>query len=300
VITRHTLSLTLLCLAPSLACAPDDDGCDGHTEDEVFGRGIHSAEHALTESGRWHIPAGTMAIGDTQDVDYLAAPPFDGGDNCSGGATDGALFLRDELLEYFDQIDSIGIYNCRVIAGTNSMSLHGVGRALDVMISPIGGDADNGDGDPIGNWLIENAEAIGIQTIIWDHTIWRVTYDPREHQLSSGANPHVDHLHVEIGPQAANMNLPWYSDPYGPGPVVPCEALPAGGGVVDEDSPCFDVHGPGQYWRAESGVGNGGGLLWTNAFENDEPSNWAEWKIPVTASGDYDVQVYLDPAHARF
>lgn len=159
----------------------DEDGDHDHEHpvDVVDGQNAGRTLQGLARAGRWQPAADVLAAGDGQQVTYNSAPSWDGGANCSGGATDGALTLRDHLLGYFPQIASIGIYNCRVIAGTNSMSLHGVGRALDVMIPTVGGDADNDLGDPIAAWLIENAAAIGMQTIIWDHSIWRVTYDPR-------------------------------------------------------------------------------------------------------------------------
>jgi hypothetical protein len=92
--------------------------------------------------------------------------------------------LRTQLLEYFPQTARIGISSCREIDGTDGMSLHGVGGALDIMIPTVGGDADNDLGDPIAHWLIENAEAIGVQAIIWDHGIWRTSNVPRQRETT--------------------------------------------------------------------------------------------------------------------
>ncbi|OGQ22357.1 MAG: hypothetical protein A2138_10560 [Deltaproteobacteria bacterium RBG_16_71_12] len=270
----------------------DEDGDHDHEHpiDVVAGQNAGHTLQGLARAGRWQPSADVLAVGDTQQVTYNSAPAWDDGSNCSGGATDGAITLRDHLLGYFPQIASIGIYNCRVIAGTNSMSLHGVGRALDVMIPTVGGDADNDLGDPIAAWLIENAAAIGMQTIIWDHSIWRVTYDPRIHEYT-GSNPHVDHLHVEINVAAGNENQPWFDAPFGP---EACGALPAGESVIDNGDDCLRRYGPAQYWRDE-GVGFGGDLSWTNAFENETPSNWAEWSLPFEEPGEYQVAVYVEP-----
>ena len=46
---------------------------------------------------------------------------------------------------------------------------------MDVFIPVTGGQADNGKGDPVGNWLVANAERIGIQYIIWDHSDWQAS-----------------------------------------------------------------------------------------------------------------------------
>ena len=281
-------------LVMASACAVDvDEGGDhdhAHPVDLVDGHNAAHTLQGLARAGRWQPSAEVMAIGDLQAVAYNAAPSWNDGSNCSTGATEGALTLRDHLLGYFPQIASVGIYNCRAIAGTNSMSLHGVGRALDIMIPTVGGDADNDLGDPIAAWLILNAAAIGMQTIIWDHSIWRVTYDPRIHEYT-GENPHVDHLHVEINVDAANERPPWFEAPFGP---EACAALPAGESIIDNGDDCLRVYGPAQFWRDES-AGYGGDLLWTNAFANDTPSNWAEWSLPFEAPGQYEVAVHVEP-----
>lgn len=290
-----------------VACAPENEvGDDEHGHDYaelVQGQGDRAL--ALRVAGSWSPDADVVAAGDQQTVQYDGAPPWDGGVNCAGNATPGARTLRDVLVEAFPQIGSVGIYNCRVIGGTNSMSLHGVGRALDVMIPTESGDADNGAGDPIAAWLIENAETLGLQLIIWDHAIWSTSRAPGSRMRAyGGENPHVDHLHVEVNEAAGFENLPWYGSPVGPGPndgsgSEPCPALPAGGGVVDAGA-CQQRFGPGEFWRSES-AGQGGQLFWTNAFQNDAPSNWARTTVKVDgATGDYDVDTFLDPAFAQF
>lgn len=77
-----------------------------------------------------------------------------------------------------------------------------------------------------------------------------------------------------------------------------CEPLPGEGGVIEEAGSCFFAFGPNQFWRSVEGEGHGGSLLWTNAFENDTPSNWGRWSVNLSAGGDYDVDVYLEPAYA--
>jgi hypothetical protein len=178
------------------------------------------------------------------------------------------------------------------------MSLHGVGRALDIMMPTVDGDADNDLGDPIAHWLIENAEAIGIQTIIWDHTIWRVSNDPREHEYT-GSNPHVDHLHVEVNVVAGNQGTPWFDAPFGPESCDPLGVVTDEGVVVDDGDQCFQLFGPAQYWRHEA-VGEAGDLAWTNAFENETKSNWARWSLPLESAGTFEVQVFIEPTFGVF
>ncbi len=285
------LALPLTGLGACVADVDEDGDHDhAHPLDLVDGRNAGHTLQGLARAGRWQPSPEVMAIGDLQLVAYNPAPSWSDGANCSDGATDGALTLRDHLLGFFPQIASVGIYNCRPIAGTNSMSLHGVGRALDIMIPTVNGDADNDLGDPIAAWLIMNAAAIGMQTIIWDHSIWRVTYDPRIHEYS-GENPHVDHLHVEINVDAGQEEPPWFEAPFGP---EACAELPPGESVIDNGDDCLRLYGPGQYWRDEV-AGFGGDLMWTNAFENDTASNWAEWRLPFEEPAEYEVAVHIDP-----
>ncbi len=293
---RHLL---IGCLALSACVVTDTGDLDddhGHEYGDVaLGQNASGARQGLTVAGRWLLPDDVAAAGLAQDVQFDNAPPYDGGSNCSGSATPGALTFRDHLLGYFPQIASIGIYNCRVIAGTNSMSLHGVGRALDIMIPTIGGDADNEAGDVIAHWLIENAEFIGVQTVIWDHSIWRVSRSP-QFGTYTGSNPHVDHLHVELNVEAGNEGSAWFDGPTGP---VSCPALPVAETIVDEAHACFSLFGPAQYWRTEQ-AGHGGSLRWTNAFENDAPSNWARWSLPFEEPGQYRLEVFVDPMWGVF
>jgi hypothetical protein len=281
-----------------VACAPPEDDDHVHPDDLVAGHNFNRTMQGLSQPGRWAIPDDVMAVGDQQDVEFNNAPPYDGGSNCSGGATDGALTLRDHLIGFFPQIETVGIYNCRVIAGTNSMSLHGVGRALDVMMPTVDGAADNDLGDPIAHWLIENAEAIGIQTIIWDRTIWRVSNNPREHEYT-GENPHVDHLHVEVNVLAGNEGTPWFDAPFGPETCEPLGVVTEAGVVVDDGDQCFQLFGPAQFWRHET-VGEQGDLAWTNAFENETKSNWARWSLPLESAGTFEVQVFIEPTFGVF
>ncbi len=278
-------------------CRVDLDGEHDYAE-WTWGQG--STEQAQRVAGGWAPSADTLATGDTWTVEYDSAPSWDGGANCSGGSTAGARVLRDVIVAAFPQTSGIGVYNCRVIAGTNSMSLHGVGRALDIMIPTISGDADNGSGDPIAAWLMEHAGEFGLQGIIWDRKIWTTSRRPGERlrSLDPSVNQHVDHIHAEINELAGARGYDWYDAPTGPGLAAECPTLAAGGGVVDE-GPCVQLFGPPQYWRTES-VGESGSLRWTNAFENETPSNHSRTVARLPVDGSWDLDASLHASFATF
>jgi hypothetical protein len=184
-----------------------------HVHGDELEEGVDPAEVELKAGGcgqRWSLPADVAASGRSQSVGYDGA-----GSRCSGGATDGALVFADYLRENFDRIvnssipgDGVQLYNCRQVRGGRSLSVHAVGRALDVFVATQGGRADNAKGDQLANWLVENAEAIGVQAIIWDRTTWR---PGRGDSCYTGAHPHNDHIHIELSREAASKDTPFFN-----------------------------------------------------------------------------------------
>lgn len=165
-------------------------------------------EQASTVAGGWSLPSGVHDIAQTQFVAYDGAPPWDGGANCSGTFFSGTAKLRQYLLAHYPQVDSIGGYDCRPNSADSSLtSIHGTGRALDVMIPTIpptgtNRDADNTAGDPIANWLITHAEYIGVQYVIWDHMDWEASRSGEKQRVYNPDNKHIDHIHVELTKEA--------------------------------------------------------------------------------------------------
>lgn len=173
------------------------------TEDEVISQGI-------AISGQWKPGTSTINAGNRQSLSYDSAPSWNGGRNCSGTFTAGARELGNYLVNNFGGAKYFQGYNCRQIRGSSGMSMHGTGRAIDVFIPLARGQADNTLGDPVANWLMANAEAIGIQLIIWD----RASYGPHRSspklRYYSGEHPHHDHLHIELTKEAAARTTSWF------------------------------------------------------------------------------------------
>lgn len=120
----------------------------------------------------------------------------------SGGPTPGTIQLRQFVLGYFDVQDAVqdikdgGIYNYRRVRGGSSLSAHAEGRAWDAMI--VG---KKSEGDRLADWLVANAEAIGVQEVIWFQRRWAANtlrWNPY-----SGASPHTDHVHVALNREAS-------------------------------------------------------------------------------------------------
>lgn len=154
----------------------------------------------------WVLPASTRAIGETQHVRYDPAPPWDPA-RCVIALKPGAAALGRELARRFPAIVRVGGFNCRPnTADPEAMSVHGTGRALDLMLEA---GATLADGDRIANWLVEHARSRGVQFLIWNRTKWNGSRPGRKDAPYTGPNAHLDHIHVELTESAAGGGALW-------------------------------------------------------------------------------------------
>lgn len=178
-------------------------GCSG---DDLLG----SSESEIAGDRTWKLSPDAVAAGRVVRVEYDSAPVWRGTSACSGKLREGARALGTFLSDRYAAIDTVGGYACRRnTADSSRMSVHGTGRALDLMIPKKGGGADSVRGDIIANWLVQNAQRIGVQLIIWNHTVWRS--NGSNTGPYTGPNPHTDHIHVELTNVAARMGTPWFA-----------------------------------------------------------------------------------------
>lgn len=137
--------------------------------------------------GSWRPDPVALAAAASSPATYDGAPPWDGGAGCTQGLTPPAAALAAKVRARFGPLE-VGGYSCRPnTASPGRTSIHGVGRALDVMTTT---------GDPIADWLLLHAAELGVQLVIWNRTIWQAgsaTVRPY-----GGPNPHTDHVHVEV------------------------------------------------------------------------------------------------------
>ncbi|MBX3204309.1 MAG: hypothetical protein KF764_04535 [Labilithrix sp.] len=172
-----------------------------------------STSNAVAVAGRWRLPAAVATAGAKVRLPYDGAPNWSAR-ACSGKLRAGTDRLGDFLEDEFAAITSVGGYACRQnTANRKKMSVHGTGRALDIFIPKIGGQANNTKGDAVANWLVMNAARIGVQMVIWDRTVWMA--NGKNDRAYSGPHPHDDHLHVELTVAASAMQTPWFSNPQG-------------------------------------------------------------------------------------
>lgn len=223
--TVQTTSLFILLGAAgcvgTLGSKPPCDNVGDETECSEYG----TSNEELRISGAWQPDPEALRISNGWTAGYDDAPAWNPA-LCSGGITPGGEKLRADLRARFPGIASIGGYSCRPNTGAPSrMSVHGTGRALDITVPTIAGDADNTVGDEIAHWLMVNSRTIGVQLIIWDRTVWNASRSPGSRvRAYTGPHPHGDHLHVEITAAAGRLETGYF-----------------GGGVTVESAPTVEA-----------------------------------------------------------
>jgi FG-GAP-like repeat len=203
---RNHLS-TFLLVAAVASCSPSDEIDD---LEDPYG----NSEAGVSLPGSWNPPPDVRAIGAQWNIPYDGAPLWNGPSSCGGNFFPGTRELGDYLRATFPgSISHYEGYSCR--QNTNDaryVSVHGTGRALDVFIPLSGGAADNTKGDIVANWLIVNAQAIGVQYIIWDVSDWSGAHGGDKMGAYNGPNRHIDHIHVELTHAGAARQTPWFSN----------------------------------------------------------------------------------------
>jgi hypothetical protein len=214
---------------------------------------LESGGQAIAIPGSWAPPPDVTAVADTQNVAHQGSPLIADGGRCNSpdafdcscvhpacsGPLPGTLAFRDHLLRRFPQIRSAGGFECcrQNTGNTDYLSVHSIGRAIDLMIPEVGGDADNTAGDAVANWLITNAARIGVQQVIWDRASWRGSRAAGQKMRPyEGPIPHTDHIHMELNLDGANARTAFFVSGEVDGGGEVC--APACDGAVIVDARC--------------------------------------------------------------
>ncbi|MEZ4471955.1 MAG: hypothetical protein R3F60_14410 [bacterium] len=212
---------------------------------------LGTLEAPIAVPGSWAPPAAVLARGDAHVIRRDGSPRIADGGRCASdnpwacscvhpacsaglpGTLDFAAFLRRR----FPQITAAGGFECcrQNTGDTAYLSVHSIGRAIDLMIPTVGGDADNTAGDEVANWLVEHAGDIGVQIIVWDRASWNGSRAPGSRlRPYGGPIPHIDHIHVELNLDGANRRTPFFTSGAINGAGA-CEPRCDGPVVVDAD-----------------------------------------------------------------
>ena len=122
---------------------------------------------------------------------------YDAATGPSKGPAPGALAIRNHWRKVTG-LGDLGIYNPRKIRGGQGWSLHAEGRAADLAAN-ISNPAEKYHADRYCQFLIDNAEALQVQYLIWGKRSWKSGRGWRPYSGSF----HGDHIHAELNRDGA-------------------------------------------------------------------------------------------------
>ena len=120
--------------------------------------------------------------------------------NGRGGLGPAAAAAREFVMKTFGMYN-VGGYAYRNIAGTNVLSDHALGKAIDVMIPNYNSPASRAKGNTIANWFVANPKAFGTKYVIYyDRINSGGGWGPYGHPGGGRSDTlqHRDHVHVSF------------------------------------------------------------------------------------------------------
>lgn len=227
---------------------------------------LASRVEGVAVAGPWAPSAATRAAAASQRVPVVDPPAVAPLGRCTStnpfacscthpachAAYPGTAELDAFLRRRFPYLRSGGLYCCRqnsAATSTPTLSVHAIGRAIDLMVPTTGGDADNTLGDPVAAFLVERAVEIGVQRVIWDRAYWNG--ERGFGLLSSASLPHTDHLHIELSVDGANRRTRFFTSGASSGGAT-CAARCDGARLVAADCTTRDCAAAGAACLAES------------------------------------------------
>jgi len=159
----------------------------------------------------WELsPDARRAVSVAPSLPYVRGGPFIAA-NCATVATPHARDLAALVREIFPWVRTIGDVRCGALHGSDRMDIHAEGRALDIMLTVPPQVYGDRAGEQLANWLVTNAQALGVQLVIWNRRRWQGSMAPatrgsmapatRFAPYTIGRNvttEHRNHVHAEV------------------------------------------------------------------------------------------------------
>lgn len=167
-----------------------------------------------TGANDWQPPAAILAAGEAARVTYRNGPiardvpaQYRTPTKTQLPIGRGTQALRNAIVAQFRVPQTYMPGRARVMLAASMLDLHQAGRAIDFMVP-----GNKAMGDAVANHLVTIAEAAGIQFIVWSGNRWSAGM-PRGRRWAAygGSVKHRDHPHVELTPEGARGETPWFA-----------------------------------------------------------------------------------------
>jgi hypothetical protein len=125
---------------------------------------------------------------------------------CTGGETVGAQALMKWHLDTngHQGATNLGIYNCRNVSGSTTLSVHAEGRACD-----LGTPVQNDWSPRVAEFLRVNSLKLQIQAVIHRRKVWSAKQPYAGWRDYDDDDPHTNHIHAELTPLgASSLSVP--------------------------------------------------------------------------------------------
>lgn len=145
----------------------------------------------------WVPDAATRAAGERAQVPYRFAVNVPPGEQWA--PTPALVALKEEIVRAWPGISSGGMVrpSDRRNGGHDP---HLEGNAVDAMVV---NDANRpANGDALANFLVRNADYLGIQYVLWSMYEWSASRNGPRWDRYTGSQDHRDHVHFELSPDA--------------------------------------------------------------------------------------------------
>lgn len=297
--------------------------------DDLLEDGALADGETVSTVNRWQIPQSVMDISNPFQIQYDDVPTPGSPNLCPGQLLEGASTLKQILESEFTNAISVSGYDCELSSQGNRYTMHATGRALDIFLNIEEGPDRDEFGDNLANTMVVNSQDIGIQTVIWNRTIWNASRPTSP--VNSRERPYVvldqhrDHIHVELNNAASDMTTPFFQNnndedqpfpsteppsPNNPGngesgsqsaeelfaSLMPsdCEALPASGGIIDNGNPCMQLEGDPAQWNFSDSQGyQNKDYAWTRVSSSQNSSIAGVWYVRLNQPQNMVAEVYV-------
>ncbi len=146
----------------------------------------------------WAPSNATRAAGERARVRYLGPRRTEPGEQRAPSPA--LVAFRSTIVRAWPGVSSGGLERDQARRGDASMDPHRDGIAVDFMLRE--GPERIAQGDALASWLVEHADELGVQYVLWSRTEWSASGYGARWEPYTGSNPHVDHVHAELGPDA--------------------------------------------------------------------------------------------------